>query len=408
MKILYVSETYEPDHGGMPTLLKNFTRGLAAEGQDIRLWTRGDRDDSYQETLGGVVIYRQRSKPYRLNPGHRITTACRQGLKDIMAQWQPDVIHIHIFPSPITAAALVYARRHRIPVVVTNHAMPENYRNVVTFKLPNAVEKVLFPLIWRYLVSICNRATLVTTPTPTALGYLKAAGLKRPSQAISNGIDTELYKPVPKTSSIREKFHLPTDKPLLLYLGRLDGEKMVEVIIGALPHLNSGYHLAITGSGNFERQLKDLTAKLSLEQNVTFTGVVSNEDKVALYQNADVFVIASPAELQSIVTLEAMSCGLPIVVVAAGALIELCVSGSNGLLFKAGDSLDLANQLNTLIESEQLRTSYGAASRRLVETSHSLHATILAYEAAYTGITGVSAAAVASSSEPTTTISGKI
>jgi len=153
---------------------------------------------------------------------------------------------------------------------------------------------------------------------------------------------------------------------------------------------------------------KDLTAKLSLEQNVTFTGVVSNEDKGALYQNADVFVIASPAELQSIVTLEAMSCGLPIVVVAAGALIELCVSGSNGLLCKAGDSLDLANQLNTLIESEQLRTSYGAASRRLVETSHSLHATILAYEAAYTGITGVSAAAVASSSEPTTTISGKI
>jgi glycosyltransferase involved in cell wall biosynthesis len=78
-----------------------------------------------------------------------------------------------------------------------------------------------------------------------------------------------------------------------------------------------------------------------------------------------------------------MSCGLPIVVVAAGALTELCISGSNGLLFKENDPADLATQLETLLTSVALQKSYGAAARKFVEQSHSLHATILAYEKAY-------------------------
>jgi glycosyltransferase involved in cell wall biosynthesis len=383
MKILYVSETYIPDHGGMPTLIENFTQGLAGQGHDVRLWTRGNRRTSYAENHNGVTIYRQRSTPYPLSSGHRVTVGTRTGLANIVADWMPDVIHVHIFPSPITAVAIAYGKRNGIPVVITNHAMPENYRNVVTFRAPAVVEKLLFPLGWRYIVNICNQATLVTTPTPTALGYLKDNGLKRPSLAISNGIDTDMYKPASHSPAVRKKFHLPQDKPLLLYLGRLDGEKMIEIIIAALPHLKQGYHLAIAGGGNNDRQLKALTAKLGLKPHVTFIGVVSTADKIALYQNADIFVIASPAELQSIVVLEAMSSRLPIVAVAAGALTELCLPGKNGLLFKLNDPLDLAAQLEKLLSSPQLCTTYGLASRQIVERSHSLHATILAYEAAY-------------------------
>ncbi|GAC1601671.1 MAG: hypothetical protein NVS3B29_03670 [Candidatus Saccharimonadales bacterium] len=261
--------------------------------------------------------------------------------------------------------------------------MPENYRNVVTVRLPAAAEKLIFPLGWKWLVGICNQATLVTTPTPTALGYLKENGLKRPSLAISNGIDTEVYRPAPPDPSLHQKFHLPADKPLMLYLGRLDGEKMVEIIIAALPLLKEKYHFVVAGGGNNEKQLKALTKKLKLGKHVTFTGLVSTADKIRLYQNADLFVIASPAELQSIVTLEAMSCRLPIVAVNAGALNELCLDGTNGELFKLNDAEDLSKKLRKMLSSKQQRLKYGQASRRFVEQSHSLRTTILAYESAY-------------------------
>ena len=383
MKILYVSEAYLPDLGGIAAVIENFTQGLAAEGHDVHLWTRSHQPKSYTETHGGVTIHYQRSTPYPLSSGHRVTVGVRAGLAAIVADWQPDVIHAHIFPSPITAAAITYGKKHHIPVVITNHAMPENYRNVVDFRLPAAAEKLIFPIGWKWLVGICNQATFVTTPTPTALSYLTDNGLKRPGLAISNGIDTDMYRPGPDVPELRRKWRLPSDKPLMLYLGRLDGEKMVEIIIQALPQLQHSYHLVIAGGGNNERQLKALTRKLKLSKHVTFTGLVSATDKVRLYQMADLFVIASPAELQSLVTLEAMSCHLPVVAVNAGALDELCHDGTNGEIFALNDSTDLAGKLDKLLGNPELRLQYGQASRRIVEKAHSLHGTILAYQSVY-------------------------
>lgn len=383
MKILYVSETYEPDHGGMPTLIRNFTQGLAGQGHDVRLWTRGDRNISYQESQGKVRLYRQRSKPYPLNKGHRVTTDCRHGLEAIMQSWQPDVIHVHIFPSPITAAAIRYGHAHNIPIVITNHAMPENYRNLVTFRLPSGAEKILFYFGWRYLVSICNQATLVSSPTPTALSYLVKAGLKRPGHAISNGIDTNYYVPAPAKPELLAKYKLKPDVPIVLYLGRLDGEKVIEDIVNAAPKITEPYQLVITGKGNNEVMLKSLTRKLKLQKTVTFTGPVDEATKLALYQAASIFTIASPAELQSIVTLEAMSCSLPIVAVAAGALTELCLPEQNGLLFKPHDSVELAGHLSRLLADPATSKAFGQASRQLVQDHHSMTKTISSYEDLY-------------------------
>src|SRR6202008_386605 len=90
--------------------------------------------------------------------------------------------------------------------------------------------------------------------------------------------------------------------------------------------------LVLVGTGALRNHLENMVQELSLHRHVVFTGFVSDEDLPNLYRLADIFVIAGIAELQSIVTMEAMASALPVVAVNAVALPELIHHGENGFL----------------------------------------------------------------------------
>jgi 1,2-diacylglycerol 3-alpha-glucosyltransferase len=122
-----------------------------------------------------------------------------------------------------------------------------------------------------------------------------------------------------------------------------------------------------------------------IEESVTFMGHVPEEDKPAVYNLAKVFLIASPAELQSIAVLEAMASGLPIIAADAGALRELCNDGENGYLFKLGCHNDLAQKVLQLMSERRDLDSFGKRSRKIVENDHDTKVALRLYEAAYQG-----------------------
>jgi glycosyltransferase involved in cell wall biosynthesis len=101
-----------------------------------------------------------------------------------------------------------------------------------------------------------------------------------------------------------------------------------------------------------------------------------------LYNIADCFIIAGTAELQSLVTLEAMSCGLPILGVNAMALPELVHDGVNGYQFEIGDSKDLSEKIMKVFSDKELRTKMGIESKNIV-AHHDIGLTIKAYENIY-------------------------
>ena len=94
------------------------------------------------------------------------------------------------------------------------------------------------------------------------------------------------------------------------------------------------------------------------------------------------FAIASPAELQSIVTLEAASSGLPIVGVNAGALPELVQEGRNGYLFAPGSSEQMADRIIRLLKDNVLRRRMGRESR-VIACQHDFNCTVRDYEKVY-------------------------
>ncbi len=125
--------------------------------------------------------------------------------------------------------------------------------------------------------------------------------------------------------------------------------------------------------------------RLGIQDRVTFYGRVEEDDLRAAYTRADVFAIASIAELQSIATMEAMASGLPVVAADAVALPHLMRDGENGYLFEPGDVDDLADKLRRVLTAspeEYLRMQQ--ASLDGVEI-HDIEKTLDTFEKLYRG-----------------------
>jgi glycosyltransferase involved in cell wall biosynthesis len=121
---------------------------------------------------------------------------------------------------------------------------------------------------------------------------------------------------------------------------------------------------------------------MGLSENVTFTGFLEDDVFPDIYALADVFVIPSESELQSIVTLEALASGLPVIAACKDALPELVENPGNGFLFEPGNTRELAEKIIAILSSSDLKTSMGKRSLEIVQ-DHSVESTAAKFETLY-------------------------
>jgi glycosyltransferase involved in cell wall biosynthesis len=359
MRIIIVTEQYLPMLGGVATVTRNLSQDLAAAGHTVRVVAPSETHRNARAQDGAVSVRRFASFEWPGYDGLRIAFPPFAPLRKLFAQFRPDVVHIH---SPIVLGnvAQFLATAQRVPVVATNHYMPENMSP--TLSTDPLLGRRFDALAYSYLVSFYNRCDCVTAPTAFALGLLRAHGLVAPGRAISNGIDLGIFAPQTHDEALRRRFGLPADRPLILYLGRLSDEKRVSVLLDAMAQVRAPAHLVIGGDGPQAEELRQRAEQLDLGKRVTFLGRVPDDELVPLYRLADLFAMPSTAELQSISTLEALAVGLPVVAANAGALPELVREGDNGLLFIPEDSADLAERLTRLARSPTQRRRMARAA----------------------------------------------
>lgn len=209
-----------------------------------------------------------------------------------------------------------------------------------------------------------------------------------PMAPVSNGIDLGRFTNEAAPASLYKKFGVPKDAQIVGYIGRLDAEKHLSVLVQAFKRVSVALpstHLLVVGDGTDAPHLKQLVKRLGLQKNVTFTGKVSDEDLVLLHRVADVYCMPSPAELQSIATLEAMASGKPIVAVDAGALKELCQHERNGFLCEQDNDEQIAQGITTLLKDDELRAQYASESLAIAQT-HDLQTTLHQFEKIYSDL----------------------
>ena len=402
LRVLIVTDQYEPMVGGVPTVTRDLARGLAGRGHAVAVVApsatrRGHRACG---APGEVTVDFRGSVPWPWYEGQRLGVLRRARASELISAFGPDVVHLH---SPLTlgAAARPAARRRRVPVVYTNHYLPFNVWPAAARSLKAGdaarwtASRARDAAFYAYVTGFANRCDLVTAPTATALRLLRQHGLRAPSQAVSNGVDLDRFSPGrggrEEARALRSRYALPQGRPLVLSVGRLSPEKRGEVLIAAVARLSraddagagdEGPVLVLAGTGPDEGRLRSLARHYGVADRVRFPGFIADDDLPGLYRLADVFAIASQAELQSLVTMAAMASGLPVVAVDAGALAELVHPGENGFLARPGNAREIADSLGLLCRDADLRARMSKASSRII-SGHDGHRLLGRWESIY-------------------------
>lgn len=386
MKIVIAADLHWPTINGVATFSRNLAYGLAARGHEVTVIAPSQTGKAYTETDRNHTVYRTVALPFPFYQNFRISVSPSREVKKILEKVQPDVIHIQGILG-IGRAAMNLGKRLGIPIVATNHAIPDNLLDNLKLLAPFA--KPIGYLITEYGERFHSGADYVTLPTQAAIEIFgaKASSLKMPVVAISNGIDLSRFKPGKVPKEVYLRFGLPQNKPLISYIGRLDAEKHVSTLLRAAARVfkTVDAHLLVVGSGNDLERLENLAGELGISNRVTFTGRVSDEDLVLLHRAGTVFCVPSPAELQCIAALEAMASGQPLVAVDVGALYELCHDGKNGYLCRTDDDEQIAKKLTTILKNPEKRKQFSKESLAIAKT-HDIQQTLDKFEAVYTEV----------------------
>lgn len=208
-------------------------------------------------------------------------------------------------------------------------------------------------------------------------------------KVISNGVDTDSFRPAPASS--------PGNTKRVLFVGRLSPEKGVHTLVEAfamvrnrlkdarLQLLGPQYQMsvaALRGLGAcgqmaqleafcsadsrqaYYHHLASRVKAIGLDGGVEFHGPVPYEQLAGFYRQADVLVNASFIEAFGMTLVEAMACGVPVVATRVGGMTGILENGKTGLFFEPGDAPSLAGAITTLLENDTLRKTMGQNGRQ--------------------------------------------
>jgi glycosyltransferase involved in cell wall biosynthesis len=316
--------------------VRNFDMMLTGLGHTVTVFTAGKKPQV--TNMDGAEVRRYRAFTflpypefeYSVDVIHPVTAAVR---------FKPNIVHAHT-PFLMGYCAWMTAMRLRVPLVGTFHTPIDEYVMYIA-KNSKMSQRMLKRIAKYYQDWFYNRCDVIIVPAPSAARYLQVKD--RQIIPVSNGIDLSRYGTAGR-DEFRAKYSLGSG-PVIMHGGRLSFEKRIDGVINAMPAVLEKVpdaKLMIVGKGPAMKFLEKRVGELGLEKSVVFTGYVSDADFPKAFAAADVLAINSPVETQSLIVLEAMATGVPVVGANAGAIPDAVINGENGFLFKPDDSAALA------------------------------------------------------------------
>jgi glycosyltransferase involved in cell wall biosynthesis len=279
--------------------------------------------------------------------------------------------------------AAISAQRLGVKSVGTNHFMPENLAPY--FPLVSRIRPVFNWVLWQWMAETFNRLHAIASPSSTGAAMVRLVGLRPPVFPISCGFRVDTFRPDPAVNKVawRERYGIDPQLKIFFFVGRVDKEKHLDVLLHALHLLKrDDIQVVIAGRGADSKRLEALSKKLNLGRKVHFTGFIPSEDLPSVLNSIDVFTMPSEAELLSIATLQAMGCARPVLAANAIALPELVTANLNGLLFPPGDVATAAHCMEWFANHPERLEEMGKASTEKAQ-SHSVENTLRLYEILY-------------------------
>ncbi len=187
------------------------------------------------------------------------------------------------------------------------------------------------------------------------------------------GVNLDVFRPIDKQEA-RRQLGLRDDDRILLFVGRIEPLKGLDILLGAAAQVESDsdcFVLVVGGDGSTKEgevpRLRHLASELGIAERVSFLGAVDHERLPLFYSAADVCVVPSFYESFGLVALEAMACGTPVVASRVGGLAGTVRDGETGYLIPWRCPEPFAERLELLLDNEELRRAFGQSAREFVE-----------------------------------------
>lgn len=259
-----------------------------------------------------------------------------------------DLMHFTHFNAP-----LLYAR----PSIVTIHDLTLSF--FPGKKMTSFLHRLGYNLILGKTVKRAKKVITVSENTKKDLQRFFHVPSDK-IEVIYCGVDQK-FRPIEDQKflqSVQQKYHI--DKTFLLYTGVWRNHKNLPNLLRAFSLLRKRYkfqgYLVITGREDpfYASEIKNLISELELKQHVILTGLVDEQDLIALYNATEAYVFPSLYEGFGLPSLEAMRCGTPVVASNISSIPEICGEG-NALFFDPYDPKDMAEKMNLIITDKILR-----------------------------------------------------
>src|SRR5215831_4107488 len=362
MRVALFTNNYLPFRGGVTTAVETLRLGL----ERLRHPTRVFAPAACPPVADPPWVFRYPSMPAPTYPGFSLALPFSQRVHAVVRAFAPDVVHAQ-HPFLLGPAARRFARRLGRPLVFTYHTRYEKYAHYVP--LP---ERVVAALAVRLSCRFAVSSDLVIAPSERIATTLRERGVAAPVAVVPTGVPLDHFSPDDRTTA-RRKLGLPADGLLCLYVGRLDREKSVDLIIdafGSIADAVSDARLSVIGQGTHEVVLRRRAEASPARDRIHFHGGMAREMLPPHYQAADLFLFASETETQGLVLAEAHACGLPAVAVRASGVDEVVHDGETGILTKA-DVREFADAAIGLLLDRERRLAMGHEARAVASRDFS-------------------------------------
>jgi glycosyltransferase involved in cell wall biosynthesis len=281
-----------------------------------------------------------------------------------------DLVHIHgLYRFPQTWAGWC-ARRTRTPYLIQPHGAlspPVYKKSRYGIWLKRTYEQV-------FDRANLNGASALHYTTRDEMEHASFLKLRAPGIVIPNGIELEGYTNLPPRGSFRARYGIDHDAPVVLFAGRLNAVKGLDLLVPAFARIARAIPkavLVIAGpdNDNFGKIVRRWVSEERVSNNVYVTGALKGGGLKEAYVDADVFVLPSYTENFGMAVAEAMACALP-VVISDQVNIHAEVAGASAGMVTRCDVDEVAGALVTLLRDPNRRRAMGEAGRRLVQARY--------------------------------------
>ncbi|MGY4687975.1 glycosyltransferase [Petrotoga sp. DB-2] len=277
---------------------------------------------------------------------------------------QYDIVHVHLFPSfywASFASKLIFKNKPKF--VLTEHSTHNARR-----------EKGYFRIIEKFVYSSYDKIIAISHQAQNNLiEWLKTKNNNR-FIIIENGIDLKKFKEAKPYLKCEINTKFDEDTKLICMVGRFSEAKDQPTLIKAMKYIPSNVHLLLVGEGPLKEKNEGLVRQMKLEDRVHFLGF--REDVPRILKTVDIVVLSSNWEGLPLSAVEGMAAGKPLIGSNVPGINE--VIDNYGILFSKGNSEELANKINQLI-NDPLKYSEIAKKCQLRANSYNIEKMVVEY-----------------------------